>query len=102
MPMKLHLQYTLLVLLKTTQTLESLLPSVLGYTTCINQSGDSTPERGSAVFSDSSNTGKIRTDISASNNQARLGFVAQSNNGGGNSTLLIYFSGFYQPYWRIE
>ena len=77
---------------------EPVIVCILGYTTCINQSGDSTPERGSAVFSDTSNTGKIRTDISASNNQARLGFVAQSNNGGGNSTLLIYFSGFYQPY----
>jgi hypothetical protein len=71
---------------------------VLGYTTCILQSGDGNPERGSIVLSDSSNSGKIRTDITASNNQARIGFVAQSNNGGGNSTMLIYYSGYFQPY----
>jgi hypothetical protein len=71
---------------------------ILGYTTCINQSGDGSPERGSAVLAGSSNSGKVRTDITASNNQARLGCVAQSNHGVGNTTLLIYFSGFYQPY----
>ena len=64
---------------------------ILGYTTAILQSGDGTTERGSIVLSDSSQTGKIRTDLTGSNNQARIGFVAQSNNGGGNSTMLIYF-----------
>jgi hypothetical protein len=71
---------------------------ILGYTTAILQSGNETPERGSIVLSDSSNTGKIRTTVTASNNQARIGFVAQSNNGGGNSTMLIYYSGYFQPY----
>jgi hypothetical protein len=71
---------------------------ILGYTTAILQSGDGTPERGSIVLSDSSQTGKIRTDLTGSNNQARIGFVAQSNNGGGNSTMLIYYSGYFQPY----
>jgi hypothetical protein len=77
---------------------EPIIVCVLGYTTAILQSGDSTPERGSIVLSDSSNTGKIRTSVQASNNQGRIGFCAQSNNGGGNSTMLIYYSGYFQPY----
>jgi hypothetical protein len=71
---------------------------ILGYTTAILQSGDGSPERGSIVLSDSSQTGKIRTDITASNNQARIGFVAQSNNGFGEDAMLIYYSGYFQPY----
>ena len=71
---------------------------ILGYTTAILQSADTSPERGSMVLSDSSQTGKVRTNITGTNNQARIGFVAQSNSVSTNGAILIYYSANFQQY----
>jgi hypothetical protein len=79
-------------------TNEPITVCILGFTTCILQSTDSTPERGSIVLSSSSQTGKCQTSVTGSNNQGRIGYVSQSNSVGNNGAILIYYSGYFQPY----
>jgi hypothetical protein len=71
---------------------------ILGYTTAILEISNQTPERGSIILSGSSNTGKVRANLTGSNDQARVGFVAQSNSVSTNGAILIYYSGYFQPY----
>ncbi len=71
---------------------------MLGYTTAICENSDISPERGSQIISDTQNQGKIRINNTGGGNQARLGFVAQSNRVSSNDPILIYYSGWYQPF----
>jgi energy-converting hydrogenase Eha subunit A len=71
---------------------------VLGHTSAICENSDTTPERGSQIISDTGNVGKIRINNTAGGNQARLGFLAQSNAITSNSPCLIYVDSWFQPY----
>jgi hypothetical protein len=77
---------------------ENVLVCILGYTTVILENSDSTPERGSQVLSDPSLQGKVRINTSGGGNEARIGFVAQSNAITNNSPFLLYYDAYYQPY----
>jgi hypothetical protein len=76
---------------------EKITVCILGYTTAICENGDGSPERGSQILAGTD--GKINRSIndSASANEARLGFVAQSTSIGSNGAILVYYDGFYQP-----
>lgn len=71
---------------------------ILGYTTVVTDNADASPERGSQVMADPNNLGKVRINVNGGGNEARIGFVAQSNPVANNGTLLIYYCGYYQPF----
>jgi hypothetical protein len=70
-----------------------------GYTTVICSNTDTSPERGSQVMNGTSDLGRVRINKAGGANEARLGFVAQSDTiAVPNSPCLIYFAGWFQPY----
>lgn len=78
---------------------EKIVVCTLGYTTAISYNSDSTPERGSQVMSATTSAqGKVYLNNTGGSNEGRMGFVAQSNAVSANGPVLIYFSGWYQPY----
>jgi hypothetical protein len=77
---------------------ENVLLCLSGYTTVISENSAFSPKRGSQIISDTGNIGKVRINNLGGNNQARLGYVAQSNSVGTNGPVLIYYSGYFQPY----
>ena len=77
---------------------EQITVCILGYTTAICENSDISPERGSQIISDTQNQGKIRINNTGGGNQARLGFLAQSNQVNTNDPVLIYYDGWFQPY----
>jgi hypothetical protein len=76
---------------------EQITVCIRGYTTVIVQNAYSDPNSGSIVIGGSAGDGKIRANTLASANQARIGFLAQSNSISTNAPALIYFSGWFQP-----
>jgi hypothetical protein len=68
-----------------------------GYTTAISEDAD-TAIRGSCIISDTGNIGLVRINNSQGTNEARIGFVAQSDATSINGPVLIYMDGFFQGY----
>ncbi len=64
----------------------------------ICENTDTTPERGSQIISDTQNLGKIRVNNTAGGDQARLGYLAQSDRIDANDAVLVYFDGWFQPF----
>jgi hypothetical protein len=77
---------------------ETIKVCVGGFTTAICENSDTSPERGSQIIVDTANQGKMRINNTGGGNQARLGFVAQSNQIYPNDPMLIYYAGYFQPY----
>jgi hypothetical protein len=68
-----------------------------GYTTAISEDADPAV-RGSCIISDTGNIGLVRINNSQGSNEARIGFVAQSDATSVNGPVLIYMDGFFQGY----
>jgi hypothetical protein len=68
-----------------------------GYTTCIMQNSDSTPERGSQVMYDA-NDGRLLSNSSGGSDEARCGFMAQSDGFSTNDPALVHIRCWFQPY----
>ena len=68
-----------------------------GYTSCIMQNSDSSPERGSQVMYYATD-GRLISNTSAGGNEVRVGFLAQSDSFSVNDPALVYIRCWYQPY----
>ena len=68
-----------------------------GICTAIVGNSDSSPERGSQICAVDAN-GTININVTGTGNEARVGFVAQSDSVSSNDPCLIYVRPWYQPY----
>ena len=68
-----------------------------GYTSCIMQNSDFSPERSSQVMYDS-NDGRLLSNSTGGSDEARVGFMAQSDSFSANDPALIFIRCWFQPY----
>jgi hypothetical protein len=68
-----------------------------GYTSCIMQNSDSSPERGSQVMYDA-NDGRLLSNSTGGSDEGRVGFMAQSDSFSANDPALIFIRCWFQPY----
>ena len=68
-----------------------------GYTSCIMQNSDSSPERGSQVMYDATD-GRLLSNSTGGSDEGRVGYMAQSDSFSANDPALVYIRCWFQPY----